>query len=152
MADFCINFHKDDSSRAFYLNVCVSIELLLKNLVVFEEYKKIKDSVDEIEYQQFVESVKKRLASYNHKLTELFNFDSSLRKAIGLKSIDRVINEFTNHFQIQLIDCVVLVPTLEAVRYTVFAGNQQVAEVSDFDNVKKLIKEIKQYINLVVNY
>lgn len=39
MADFCINYDHSLSNKIFYLNACVCIELLLKNLVIYKVYK-----------------------------------------------------------------------------------------------------------------
>lgn len=39
MADFCINYDHSLSHKIFYLNTCICIELLLKNLVVYKVYK-----------------------------------------------------------------------------------------------------------------
>lgn len=155
--EICINYDLHNPHTVFYLNAIICIELLLKNLIIYNKYITTAASgSDEQLYQKFRVSLMEELKNYNHCLVRLFEFDVQLSAVLGLKSITHEYNEFENVYILTFNDSKrIFLPTLEAVRYNVLATQQNVLDVNSPSNVnyiKELISDLKDYIVARVKY
>jgi hypothetical protein len=148
LVDYLVNNYCCIPDRIFYLNSSICLELLLKNLIIYKVYQEFleKDN-DEKAYQEFIAMVKEKMKIKGHNLDELLNIDPELRKFLSIDSISKINGDFVNQFQINFNDqTFLLIPTLEALRYGIFANNQHVAEIYDKEKLKELLKKTKKYI------
>jgi len=154
LVDYLIGSYCCIPDRIFYLNSSICLELLLKNLIVYGVYKDFleKDNNEKV-YQKFIKKVKEKMKNKGHNLDELLNLDPKLKKFLSIDSISKVNGDFVSQFQINFNDqTFLLVPTLEALRYGVFANHQHVAEIYDKEKLKELLKKIKEYIVDLIDY
>ena len=125
LVDYLIDNYYHIPSRIFYLNSSICLELLLKNLIVYKEYKHFLEKDNNIEvYRGFMTKIKEKMKNKGHNLDKLLNLDLKLKEFLSIDLISKVNNDFVDQFQINFNDqTFLLTPTLEALRYGVFANN-----------------------------
>lgn len=154
LVNYLIDNYSFIPDKIFYLNSSICLELLLKNLIIYEVYNIFleKENNEQI-YQEFLVNVKQKMKDKGHEIDELLNIDKALIKKLSIKSVNKINGNFVNQFQINFNDNTsFLIPTLEALRYGVFSNQQHVSEFYDKEELLKLLKEVMKYVNKKVVY
>jgi len=154
LADYLVDNYYCIPDRIFYLNSSICLELLLKNLIIYNIYNDFLDKENNQEvYKEFITMVKKELVKRKHKIDDLLNLDKKLTQTLSIISVDKSNGDLVNQFIINFEDSTfLLMPTLEALRYGVFSHKQHVAEYYDKEKLLNLLKGVKKYVNKLVSY
>ncbi len=154
LANFLVDEFNDIPDMVYFLNLSMAIELLLKNLIIFQVFNVYKNKdKNETNYQLFLIEVRKEMRRASHCLNDLLSFDEDLKSELSIKFVEKKENEFIDQYVVSFNNGdILIIPTLEALRYGPFSSQGHVAEFYDKKLALKFVTDIKRYVESRVVY